>query len=94
MTRAIYSGHYAELPCSVFPFRLDRTLMAALSNAIYRCVQHTCRVCGCSQYDPCEDGCWWIEKDLCSACEGEPAAPMFHLKIREPQRTRRERTAA
>lgn len=27
-----------------------------------------CRVCGCTQYDPCEAGCWWVEDDLCSQC--------------------------
>ena len=30
-----------------------------------------CRVCGCSEEYPCEGGCWWIEEDLCSACEGK-----------------------
>lgn len=32
---------------------------------VYR---QACRVCGCSHYDPCEEGCWWVEPDLCSAC--------------------------
>lgn len=27
-----------------------------------------CRKCGCSHEDPCEDGCYWVEEDLCSAC--------------------------
>ncbi len=30
-----------------------------------------CRVCGCSQYEPCETEsgpCHWVEEDLCSAC--------------------------
>lgn len=27
-----------------------------------------CRVCGCSQFEPCEGGCEWVEADLCSAC--------------------------
>jgi len=27
-----------------------------------------CRVCGCSNEDPCEGGCYWVEEDLCSAC--------------------------
>jgi hypothetical protein len=30
-----------------------------------------CRVCGCSQEAPCDDGCYWVEGDLCSACEGK-----------------------
>ncbi|MDP2729107.1 MAG: hypothetical protein Q8O55_01335 [Dehalococcoidales bacterium] len=27
-----------------------------------------CRVCGCSEEDPCDGGCGWAEEDLCSAC--------------------------
>jgi hypothetical protein len=27
-----------------------------------------CRVCGCTQHDPCPDNCYWIEEDLCSTC--------------------------
>jgi len=33
-----------------------------------------CRVCGCTENTPCmtEDGpCYWVEKDLCSACASE-----------------------
>lgn len=32
-----------------------------------------CRVCGCSQFNACEDAagpCGWIEEDLCSRCVG------------------------
>ena len=35
----------------------------------------TCKVCGCTDDDPCEDGCSWVEDlhTLCSACvEAEP----------------------
>ncbi|HHY45733.1 MAG TPA: hypothetical protein GX506_00335 [Firmicutes bacterium] len=33
----------------------------------------TCRVCGCTEDEPCEGGCWWVEDpeglgDLCSNC--------------------------
>ena len=34
-----------------------------------------CRVCGCTEHNACPDGCWWIEEDLCSNCEGLEAAP-------------------
>jgi len=37
-----------------------------------------CRVCGCSEFLPCETGegpCHWVEEDLCSACV-ETARPM------------------
>ena len=27
-----------------------------------------CRICGCSWFNACPGGCWWVEKDLCSAC--------------------------
>jgi len=27
-----------------------------------------CRVCGCTDAEPCEEGCEWVEADLCSAC--------------------------
>jgi hypothetical protein len=30
-----------------------------------------CRVCGCTEMNACPGGCYWIEPDLCSACEGE-----------------------
>jgi hypothetical protein len=30
-----------------------------------------CRVCGCSTYDPCPGGCYWVEPELCSRCLGE-----------------------
>lgn len=31
----------------------------------------TCRECGCTEARACPGGCYWIERDLCSACEGE-----------------------
>jgi hypothetical protein len=27
-----------------------------------------CRQCGCTEHSPCDEGCWWVEEDLCSAC--------------------------
>lgn len=27
-----------------------------------------CRVCGCTDLLGCQDGCSWVEEDLCSAC--------------------------
>lgn len=29
-----------------------------------------CRVCGCTQYNPCPDSCSWADMDLCSDCVG------------------------
>jgi hypothetical protein len=36
--------------------------------------RHACRVCGCSHWDPCPEGCWWVEPDLCSSCARRPLA--------------------
>jgi hypothetical protein len=33
-----------------------------------------CRVCGCSDDLACDEGCEWVEDDLCSACVGRPQA--------------------
>ena len=33
-----------------------------------------CRLCGCSHYDPCDEGCSWQSHNLCSACRAEPEA--------------------
>lgn len=30
--------------------------------------ERKCRVCGCTQYNACEGGCYWVEDDLCSKC--------------------------
>lgn len=27
-----------------------------------------CRVCGCDDFHACPGGCYWVEDDLCSAC--------------------------
>jgi hypothetical protein len=33
-----------------------------------------CRVCGCTDEDGCEFGCWWVGPDLCSGCQNGPEA--------------------
>jgi len=30
----------------------------------------TCRECGCTDEEPCEGGCSWVEEGLCSRCDG------------------------
>jgi len=27
-----------------------------------------CRVCGCTEHSPCDEGCGWVAEDLCTAC--------------------------
>ncbi len=30
--------------------------------------EQKCRICGCTENDACEGGCYWVENDLCSKC--------------------------
>ncbi|CAN5370590.1 hypothetical protein BH10PSE14_BH10PSE14_04620 [soil metagenome] len=47
-----------------------------------------CRICGCSEHDPCEvagAGCWWVRGDVCSACSPDTApAPPAPAADRDP----------
>lgn len=49
--------------------------MAAALKAADAVPGPACRVCGCTDDNACQGGCWWVEPDLCSACaddaEGE-----------------------
>lgn len=43
-----------------------------------RSSEPACRVCGCTEYNACDEGCSWVkvrkgEKPLCSACAGTVA---------------------
>jgi len=31
--------------------------------------EQVCRICGCTNEHPCDGGCYWVEEDLCSACD-------------------------
>ncbi|WP_429864031.1 hypothetical protein ACJK2Y_00415 (plasmid) [Enterococcus faecalis] len=35
-------------------------------NEIFDPDDRRCRVCGCTQFNACPGGCYWIEEDLCS----------------------------
>ena len=43
---------------------LDRRAAAFVPGAEER----TCQLCGCTDSHACEDGCYWVTDDLCSAC--------------------------
>lgn len=34
-----------------------------------------CEVCGCTDYQACEEGCWWVFPTICSTCYDEGARP-------------------
>ena len=40
----------------------------AFGGAFATAPERACRVCGCTEDNACEGGCWWVEDDLCSAC--------------------------
>lgn len=42
----------------------------AVADVEYEYKARMCRVCGCTDQDGCPGGCWWVEADLCSACQG------------------------
>lgn len=48
-------------------------------------MRRKCRKCGCTQFNACvskEDGfmtCYWVEKDLCSACVTPTIRKRWHL---------------
>lgn len=46
-----------------------------------------CHACGCSELDPCPEGCWWHDDDLCSRC-GEFSAELLDLIIGRGEATR------
>lgn len=46
--------------------RAERALLA--EHGVDLSDEPTCRGCGCSDSLACEEGCWWVEADLCSAC--------------------------
>lgn len=37
--------------------------------------ERVCRICECTDLDPCEGGCCWVEEDLCSQCVGADLEP-------------------
>ncbi|BAR47157.1 MULTISPECIES: hypothetical protein [Methylobacterium] len=37
-------------------------------------VGSVCRACGCSQEDPCDEGCGWHDAVTCTACAGSGEA--------------------
>lgn len=62
---------------------IDQLLMDAVSDALHSRMPEVlndyhvpvpsligplCRACGCSEYNPCPEGCGWAEPDLCTSC--------------------------
>lgn len=48
--------------------------------------ERKCRVCGCTQNNACQGGCYWIDIDLCSQCAicehcGQEASDMYKCEL-------------
>lgn len=57
---------------------LPEELWGPVWRQVYRVLdvrtgRSACRECGCTDNGACENGCYWVEPDLCSSCA--PAAP-------------------
>lgn len=75
----VYDGHDADWIRFLDPFELLE-LSDALRHAAgdgdgdpdeagnVERIAGVCRVCGCTEFTACENGCSWVEADLCSAC--------------------------
>lgn len=55
----------------------------------------TCRVCGCTEFNACDGGCWWVdlEQTLCSTCSGTADDLAYVLRWIEKLRGRYGRAA-
>ena len=53
----------------------ERELIASFPSDVAAAIvaEQCCRGCGCSESLACEEGCWWLEADLCSSCSAEDA---------------------
>lgn len=53
--------------------------LSAVTAGIADVAPPICRLCACSEWDPCDgehgDTCAWAEPDLCTACAGKEARP-------------------
>jgi hypothetical protein len=55
---------------SIDPDLFDDDLEAPPLVPIPSLLGAVCRICRCSEHDPCDEGCGWAEPDLCTACVG------------------------
>lgn len=62
--------HSKTVPGRLSQVRLQFLLDGLLSaRAAYEMPeQRVCTKCGCSDWDACANGCWWVTEELCSNC--------------------------
>lgn len=66
LAEASNAGGVVRLSAAELAQLLDH--ITTLSEVLLAELGAFCRVCGCTEHTPCEDGCWWVEADLCSSC--------------------------
>lgn len=52
---------------------VEQVTASEAENETPQAAVRTCRGCGCTDEWGCDNGCWWVEADLCSNCVGAPA---------------------
>lgn len=69
------AGEALEIPPAVLVvMECLAAKVAELREQVGQLDGDACRVCGCTEHTPCEDGCWWVEEELCSSCHGGAGA--------------------
>lgn len=48
--------------------RCEDAIGVVTTRKAYRLSRGKCRACGCTDARGCDEGCAWVEPDLCSAC--------------------------
>ena len=61
----MFSWHHTTIENGVTPRSCSRPRPVTLEPPDYD-EERACRICGCTEYDPCPGGCSWVEEDLCS----------------------------
>ncbi len=69
-------GHFLGVPADLVfddlgPF-VDRFSVISSQSSDDGEPGRTCRVCGCTDEHGCENGCFWVQDDLCSNCGDVP----------------------
>lgn len=44
--------------------------------------ERRCRICGCTQFNACRGGCWWVADDLCSNCKRDSSETKARRRYR------------
>lgn len=67
--------------------RIRKSRSVGKSEAMAR----ACRVCGCTDCQACEGGCWWVAADLCSSCADNSSNEPKEAGSRAAERTKPNR---